>query len=70
MVIYTKSSDQGMLQRGDQAACRRVRQTLIRLSARISRTIFECNQAIKVKCRQSKILIANSSTGTMSVITP
>ena len=70
MVICTKSSDQGVLQRGDQAACKRVKQlTFVRLSAGISRTIFEYNQAIKIKFCQSKflILVANDSTGGMSV---
>ena len=61
MVICTKSSDHGMLQRGDQAACKRERQAFVRLSVnwniKQSRTIFECNQAIKVKFCKSKILI-------------
>ena len=78
MVICTKSSDQGMLQRGDQAACKRVRLSKTNIckafcwNIRRSRTIFECNQVIKVKFHQSKILIpvANGSTGAMNVITP
>ena len=39
MVICIKSSDQGVLQRGDQAACKRVRPSktnIVRLSAGIS----------------------------------
>ena len=78
MVICTKSSDQGMLQRGDQAACKRVRLSETNIckafcwNIKQSSTIFECNQAIKVKFRQSKILIlvANGSTGAMNVTTP
>ena len=68
MVIGTKSSDQGLLQRDDQAACRRVKQTFIRLSARISSNKGPFLSAIKVKFCQSKILIpvANGSTGAMS----
>ena len=67
-----------MLQRGDQAACKRVRLSKTNIckafcwNIKRSRTIFECNQAIKVKFRQSKILIpvANGSTGAMNVTTP
>ena len=78
MVICTKSNDQGMLQRGDQAACKRVRLSKTNIckafcwNIKQSRTIFECNQATKVKFCQSKILIlvANGSTGATSVTIP
>ena len=69
----TKSSDQGMLQSGSQAACRRIKLVFIRLFAglfaRISGTTFVYNQAIKVKFCLSKVFIpvANGSTGTMRV---
>ena len=72
MVICTKSSGQDALQGGDQAACKlRVRLSKTNIYEALcwkikrSRTIFECNQAIKVNFHQSKILIpvANGSTG-------
>ena len=78
MVISTKSSDQDIFQRGDQATRKRVRLSKTNIckvfcwNIKRSRTIFEWNQAIKVKFCQSKILIpvANGSTGTMNVTTP
>ena len=50
MVICNKSSDQGMLQRGDQTACKRVRLSKTNIckafcrNIKQSRTIFECDQ--------------------------
>ena len=72
---FTKSSDQGLVQRGDQAACIRVslsRTSIYKAFARISSDQGPFLSAIKAKFRQSKILIpvANGSTGATSVITP
>ena len=78
MVICTKSSDEGVLQRGNQAACKRVSLNKTNICKAFcwhimqSRTIFECNQVIKVTFCQSKIFIpvANISTDAMCVTTP
>ena len=70
VLICTKSSDQGLLQRGDQAACKRVRLSRTRISSDQGPFLSAIKQSRWIPPIKNLDPGCNGSTGATSVITP